>query len=341
MPNPFKGLHKKANQGTFQDEMNLKVTLPEENPGGSPRTTKASSSGTSLPGDKSTPNKRDREYSLDDPNPEKKLDDRKTPRKSSAESDDSDGESIQSNLTEKELIAHVEQVSLHDAKDNAGSYATAAKKPKLDVPDLVYLQKGTLRREPISKAHYDAFMENLLENIMKMPTEQAANIQIDWHGWGLGRGVIACLNPDSAIFVKKIASEFSIRDLKFRAWSKTEFGKREIFSGRLPGTPWKSRKPLETIKWIMNFNGLKNADFHLLSYIKTPQGVLIRFESSRDLTLALRHRKFVLNVGIAKLRLEFKNAESGPINLPSDEHNPDIGDGNNSPNENASTEKHT
>ena len=133
MPNPFKGLHKKANQGTFQDEMNLKVTLPEENPGGSPRTTKASSSGTSLPGDKSTPNKRDREYSLDDPNPEKKLDDRKTPRKSSAESDDSDGESIQSNLTEKELIAHVEQVSLHDAKDNAGSYATAAKKPKLDV----------------------------------------------------------------------------------------------------------------------------------------------------------------------------------------------------------------
>ena len=127
MPNPFKGLHKKANQETFQDEMNLKVTLPEENPGGSPRTTKASGSGTSLPGDKSTPNKRDREYSLDDPNPEKKLDDRKTPRKSSAESDDSDGESIQSNLTEKELIAHVEQVSLHDAKDNAGSYATAAK----------------------------------------------------------------------------------------------------------------------------------------------------------------------------------------------------------------------
>ena len=125
MPNPFKRLNKKANQGTFQDEINLKVTLPEENPGGSPRTTKASGSGTSLPGDKSTPNKRDREYSLDDPNPEKKLDDRKTPRKSSAESDDSDGESIQSNLTEKELIAHVEQVSLHDAKDNAGSYATA------------------------------------------------------------------------------------------------------------------------------------------------------------------------------------------------------------------------
>ena len=55
----------------------------------------------------------------------------------------------------------------------------------------------------------------------------------------------------------------------------------------------------------------------------------------------MRRRKFVLNVGIAKLRLECKNAESGPINLPSDEHNPDIGDGNNSPNENASTEKHT
>ncbi|MCP3928584.1 MAG: hypothetical protein GY705_05725 [Bacteroidetes bacterium] len=337
MPNnPFKGLNKKVNQGTFTDELNLKVTLPAENSDSSLRTTKASGSGQSLPGDNSTP-KRGRDYSLDDPNPEKKLDDRETPTKSSAESDDSECESIQTNLTEKELIEHVNQVSLHD--DNADSYAAAAKKPKLDLPDLVYIQKGSERREPILKAHYDAFMENLLENIMKIPTDQAANIQIDWHGWGLGRGVIACLNPQSANFVKKIASEFTIRDLKFRAWSKHEWGKREIFSGRLPGVTWKSRKPVETLRWIMNLNGLKNADFHLLSYIKTPQGVLIRFESSRDLTVALRRRKFVLNAGIAKLRLECKNAESGPINLLSEAINPDTGDGNILPNESA--KKHT
>ena len=68
---------------------------------------------------------------------------------------------------------------------------------------------------------------------------------------------------------------------------------------------------------------------------KHNQIIDLMFILEQDLTLALRHRKFVLNVGIAKLRLECKNAESGPINLPSDEHNPDIGDGNNSPNENA------
>ena len=361
MNNPFKTKGKKGNQGTFIDEYNLKVTLPAETPlsRGAHRTTGATGSSPNLSGDSSNL-KRDREESLDDKNPPKKLNDQMSPKKSTAKGDGSDNdpdaitvveetkvdlsinndandisdvESIQTNLTEKELIEHVEQVSLNDNDDEAvANYAGAAKKPKLDLPDLVYIQKGTERREPIQKAHFDAFIDDLLQNIMKLPSEQSSLIEIDWHGWGLGRGVIACLNPKSASYVKKIASDFSIRDLKFRAWSKNEFGKREIFSGRLPGVTWKSRKPLETVKWIFNFNGLKNADFHLLSYIKTPQGVIIRFESSRDLTLALRRRKYVLNVGIAKLRLECRNAESSPVNSPSEPINLEKGDDNNSPN---------
>ena len=144
---------------------------------------------------------------------------------------------------------------------------------------------------------------------MKLPAEQSANINIDWHGHVLGRGVIACLNPMSANFVKQIASGFSIGDLKFRAWSKNEIEKREIFSGLLTGVPWKERKPLDTMKWIFHRNGLKNYSFHLLSYKKAPEGVFFRFEASRELSLALRRLNYVLNAGISNVRLEHKNAD--------------------------------
>ena len=275
-------------------------------------TTGTSGSGNDLSGDNSALKKRYREKSQDGSNPGKKLNDKMSPKKSSNEDDVSN---VESNLTEKELSQHIVQVSLRE-NNTAVSYAAAASKPKFDLPNLVYFQKGIKHREPVQKVHYDAFMKTLLEVIMKLPEEQSANINIDWHGYGLGRGVIACLNPVSANFVKQIASGFSIGDLKFRAWSKNEFGNREIFSGLLSGILWKERKPLDTVKWIFHRNGLKNHAFHLLSYKKTSEGVLFRFEASKELSLALRQLNYVLNAGILNVRLEHKNADSSPTNLP-------------------------
>ena len=266
-------------------------------------TTGVSGSGKNLSGDNSVI--KNREITQDDSNPGKKLEHKLSTK---MPSDEDNISNVASNLTEKELSEHIVQVS---SKDNniAVSYAAAASKPKFDLPNLVYFQKGIKHREPVQKAHYDAFMKALLESIMKLPAEQSANINIDWHGYGLGRGVIACLNPVSANFVKQIASGFSIGDLKFRAWSKNEIEKREIFSGLLTGVPWKERKPLDTVKWIFHRNGLKNYSFHLLSYKKAPEGVFFRFEASRELSLALRRLNYVLNAGISNVRLEHKNAD--------------------------------
>ena len=78
------------------------------------------------------------------------------------------------------------------------------------------------------------------------------------------------------------------------------------FSGRLAGTCWQKRKPIDTINWIFNVNGLKKLDFYLISWLKTPQGVLLRFEASKELDFALATRKHILNAGIAKIKLEKK-----------------------------------
>ena len=123
-------------------------------------------------------------------------------------------------------------------------YAGATKKLRLNLPDLVYIQKGRDRREPIQKLQYHAFIDYLLDHIVEMKVEQGAKVDIDWHGWGL----VACLNLETASFLKEVARKFTINELLFRAWGKTEFENRTIFSGHLAGTCWQKRKPLDTIK---------------------------------------------------------------------------------------------
>lgn len=268
------------------------------------------------------PNKRAREDSKGDTNPEKKLELDKTDSTMSAALSGSKNEVEIGNLTEEEMITQVENVTLEDDD----SYAGATKKVRLNLPDLVYIQKGRDRREPIQKLQYDAFIDYLLDHIMEMKVDQGAKVDIDWHGWGLGRGLVACLNKETASFVKEVASKFTINGLSFRAWGKTEFGDRTIFSGHLAGICWQKRKPLDTIKWIFNINGLKNLEFYLISWLKTPQGVLLRFESSQELNEALARRKHILKAGIAKLKLEKKVINSTSFDSQA-VINPENGDG--------------
>ena len=324
----------KGNQVSQVNQGALFVTLPGEDSESRSLTRTSEATGSrnnQSTGESSNPNKRAREDSKGDISPEKKLELDKSDSEMSAAPPGSKSEVEMGNLTEEEMVSQVQRVSLHEED----SYVGAAKKPKLDLPDLVYIQKGTERREPIQKLHYDSFIEYLLNTIMEMKVDEGAKVDIDWHGWGLGRGIVACLNPETATFVKEVASSFKINGLSFKAWRKTEFGSRTIFTGRLAGVTWQKRKPLDTIKWIFNLNGLKNLEFCLISYLATPQGVLLRFESSEELTKALAKRGFTLNAGIAKLRLEKKVINSS-IKLP--DINPENADDINSK---ESTEKQT
>ena len=283
----------------------LFVTLPSEDSDSRSltRTSEATGSRNNLNGETSNPSKRAREDSKGDTNPEKKLELDENDSLRSAAPSGSKNEVEIGNLTEEEIITQVESVTLDDVDD---SYAGATKKVRLNLPNLIYIQKGRHHREPIQKLHYDAFIDNLLDHIMEMKVDQFAKINIDWHGWGLGRGIVACLDPETAAFVKACASKFTINGLSFRGWLKTEFGTRIIYSGRLAGTCWQKRKPIDTINWIFNVNGLKKLDFYLISWLKTPQGVLLRFEASKELDFALATRKHILNAGIAKIKLEKK-----------------------------------
>ena len=128
--------------------------------------------------------------------------------------DQEDSENELQDLTEAQLINDVEKVYLDDTANDE----TAKPDLKLNLPNLVYIYKTTAKRMPIIRAHYEAFSDFLLEQIMELPIEESDKIKIDWHGFGLQRGVIGCLDPHTAQVVINIIDNFSFEQEKFRGW---------------------------------------------------------------------------------------------------------------------------
>ena len=100
------------------------------------RTSGASGSGKNqVVGDSSNPTKRGRDDSQDESKPGKKLDNKASPMKSAPTGSDTVEDEL-GNLTEEEMITQIDQVSLND---KAVTYAGAAKKPRVNVPNLLYI----------------------------------------------------------------------------------------------------------------------------------------------------------------------------------------------------------
>ena len=199
------------------------------------------------------------------------------------------------NLTEEELASKVEKVVMDDSI--AIDY-----KPKLDLPNLVYLHAGIEKRLPIEKYHYEQFIEFLQDKLFEL---QSQEIEIDWHGYGLSRGIIGCQNVATAIFIKNAISNFEVGDQKFRGWLKHEYGglsKKDIFTGYLDGKYWQGKDPKESMSLIFKMNKIKGK-FNVILCRKTSKGVQVTFETSGDVTNAIKQKCNVLNAGLSKLKL--------------------------------------
>ena len=60
---------------------------------------------------------------------------------------------------------------------------------KLDLPNLVYIHAGSEKRLPMTKSNFDKFHDFLEDKIVNLE-DQDMEIVIDWHGYGLQRGII-------------------------------------------------------------------------------------------------------------------------------------------------------
>ena len=197
------------------------------------------------------------------------------------------------NLTNEELVNQVEKVIMDDSKTNDD---------KLNLPNLVYLHAGIEKRLPIEKYHYEEFIEFLQDKIFELESD---NIEINWYGFGLSRGIIGCQDAVTAKFVKEVASNFEVGGQKFKGWMKNEYGdltKKYAFTGLLDGKYWQVKDPKESLRLIFKRNKIEEK-FLLIEYEKTSKGIQVIFETWGDVPKAIEQKKNLLNAGLSKLKL--------------------------------------
>ena len=261
----------------------------------------------------------------------KKVDTKKTPTKSEMESRsaatmtspvkteeamddvvvDSEVEDLEDNQLEHLEISakgslDKEEVNVAGSSGGASSWAEAAaggRKVKKDYPFTLYVQKGTTKREPISKAHFTAFEKFLWKERFKLSQEDNEKIVIDFVAHSNGYGIVACVNQTSSNWVKKVTQGFKHGGEGTRAWSRWERSSAVIFSGWLGGSCFKDNdmKPNYVLSNILKLNSLQG-NFEILSWEKKAGGCWISFEPRGPLVGKLQNMKR-LNAGISTLVL--------------------------------------
>ena len=267
---------------------------------------------------------------MSDPNKKKKYHSFFSKRKPNRSPSSSEGGSARSNPPKKiHLDAQVqaehllkdinisgENLSKEEVAEIAGNqsgstYAAAANKPAINDKWLIYLQYGKEKREPIAKPLFLTFMSSLQSRMWKLPKEEFDKINLDWSDHHLGRGLIACMDENSATFVKAEAEAFNYEGQTVRAWLKDEFGTLTTYQAFLHNEVWGDIRGPQAIGWILEKNGLlEKGKFQVICYQRHKKGVFARFEASDGLEKAIDEHGHSLRAGICRVLLKKKKVTS-------------------------------
>ena len=270
-------------------------------------------------------NLEDLDQSNSDP---KKQDVKDTPEKKFPEqpnsSENEEGE--MGNLSQAEIAAQAIEAS--SASPNKGDYASVANGKK-EYKYLLYLQKSLERREAINLKQFEAFMEYFMSILDNMEPDQLCRVQLDWHAYNHGRGLLACANEETAMFIKDITSGFTFEKAQFKCWTKEEFGDRHIYKCLLHGKVWCRRSPFETMKFIFTkVNNIKEGTWRVTKYFKNThrrgrETVFVIFEADETFHSQLSKlfgtcttkNEVTINVGAGNTTLEYKLSKGGQCDI--------------------------
>ena len=243
----------------------------------------------------------------------------KTPEESSKDSDtimeNTDGE------IKDEVVGNLEDEQIENLHTTYASVAgSASETPMVDKKNVLYVQNGNIRREPITKALFGAFMAWLQSTIVEI-SERPMIVELDpddnllwvpdlaWSSHHLGRGIVACNDEKTTAWVKTQAESFNSEGKTIRAWSRNEFGCQTVYQGFLHSTAWLDKKWTgpKVCAWIFKINNLKDTGkYQVMLFKKVTNGVFLRFEADKTLEEALDKTNYSLKAGICRLVLSKK-----------------------------------
>lgn len=276
-------------------------------------------------GEKSAPLKRGREDSDSVITPEqKKLNSRKSPTKKgsvSEEPEENVDDDEAPDLTDQELADYMQKMGIQVADPSSFTDAIKSKPPRKDYPFLIYLQSTKTRRERITFKDFELFMDFFGKQYITLPMEERSKVNLDWHDYHMGRGLLAASDQPTAEFIKDLAEHFTVGEKVFKGWLKTEFGDRFTYKMWLPGSIWCKKSLAWTMTFIFRTVNVVLGDWKVTKFEKTPKrGVFVIFEADAKLAssiyylngLGYKKRNIAeIDVGYGNAEIKFKLMKGG------------------------------
>ena len=195
-------------------------------------------------------------------------------------------------LSDENLSSINDEMTGGNSNAKVGSYASAVKKKNNNLPYCLYVQKGTEKREPISKRFFAQFQKEIWLNKTKLKPSESHKIKIKWVSWRNGYGIIAALDEFTHEWIKDLASKFEFESQKCRAWARWERPEATVVRGFLHGELWKepSMKSKYVISTILEQNEFPKGTFTVLTWNTSSNGIWLAFEPHGELLVALKQR---------------------------------------------------
>ena len=205
-------------------------------------------------------------------------------------------DAIQKHVTEES--ADIDQ----DANGGIPTFASKAKKAKVDYPFALYIVAGSEEdRQPMTRAHFVEFEKYLFNIIGKAVFNDNLEINIDFTIWRGSYGLVAAVNDQSSQWVKLHTQAFKFEENSTRAFNRWENEQAYIFSVFLSGEMFKQKtcRPNWVTGKILDFNKLEgsfqnatldrksNKDGAYLSFEPTTKDLIDKLNSKTRLNCIL------------------------------------------------------
>ena len=203
-------------------------------------------------------------------NPSKKPDQKQTPEKFSGKETPAELEEDETpSLTDAELADHLQKLGIEIADPE--TFADAVETKRKDYPYLVYLQSTKTRRERITFKEFEKFMAFYGQEYKKLPFEERRKVNLDWHDYHMGRGLLAADDEPTAMFLKALIDAFTLDGKVFKGWLKTEFGDRHTYKMWLGGVAWTNQSPSDAMVMIFRTTNALIGEWKITKYEKVPK----------------------------------------------------------------------
>ena len=230
---------------------------------------------------------------------------------------------LEDRVKEATLNSESNQEQLRDEPPTKRSYADKVK-ARTPAKHLLYIQSSAERRLPLPESHWNLIREVLTDGICGLIVEGTTNIVINWSSYSSKRGLVACANEPTMLWVQAAVQHFQLGNrekgvLRFRAWRRNEYGDKVNFTAFFADHYRKAggKKVFEMVKKVIKIRG--NIEFLEWLPVK-PRGFVLKVLADKEATSDLKARGsgFLLPTGskihfiASKGTPETANIDPGP-----------------------------